>query len=464
MRATHRLSLPAILAAAGLATLPAAGGLVSGAARGATLALQSYWFVTPDTLANGTLRPLTRLDTVEILTLWEVPERPAAADSLEVTGDFSRLNPLDPAAREVRGRPRPGGYYALTYTLPGVVTRADSSHLVIPLTARLGSEATSTDRRIEVCLSNRPPEHLASRIVRPKERPYRTGDSLVVETVWRASEGLLMDGVRLDLSAILLDPGAVEPRVERVGEDAEGIFLLRYRLPLGADAFLPGGAQKPVGVIGADRGCGVTAVDVFRLDIDVVAPSDDGLSLDPLPSVVTSDSVEVAGRAEGCAFVLIYRNRFALEVVPADSVDARFRSTIPLLRGENEIQIRGEDLAGNGTTIFPIPAAIVTRLGSPALTVAHPYSRRDLTRGSDDISLRDPAGMTGARIRVFNLEGDCLWEERASIDGARELIFHWTGRDREGERAPQGYYLVRAEWTSGTGKSESRTSGLFLKD
>ncbi len=464
MRSIQRPDRITRVALLGVLIFAIGSGLASTPAASVTVALRDYWFVTPDTLSDGSLRPLTRNDTVEILTLWEVPEDTAAADSLEVTADFSRLDPADPAGGLVRGRPRPGGFYALTYTLPGVATRSDSSHIPIPLTARLGGDDPVVDRRIEVCLSNHPPVHVASRIVRPKDRPYRTGDSLTVETIWRAADGLLMDRARLDLSSILIDPDGLEPKIERPGEEADGIFILRYRLPLSAEAFLPGGSEKRISVLGYDRGCGVSTEDAFRIAFDVTPPADDGLALDPLPTVVTEDSVEVSGRADGCRFVLIYRNRFALEVTDVDSLTSRFGAVIPLLRGENEIQIRGEDQAGNGTALHPSPAFIVTRLDRAALTIAQPYSRRDLSRGSDDIVLRDPAGMRGVRMRIFNLEGDCLWEERGATDVREELIFHWPGRDQAGERAPQGYYLVRAEWTSGSGRSESRTAGLFLKD
>ena len=68
-------------------------------------------------------------------------------------------------------------------------------------------------------------------------------------------------------------------------------------------------------------------------------------------------------------------------------------------------------------------------------------------------------------VRIFSLEGDCLWEERPDpTEQLRDFRFHWAGTNRAGDRAPQGYYLVRAEWRDPAGKARSITKGLLLRD
>jgi len=46
-----------------------------------------------------------------------------------------------------------------------------------------------------------------------------------------------------------------------------------------------------------------------------------------------------------------------------------------------------------------------------------------------------------------------------------EATFQWEGvTSDDGRRLPQGYYIVRGEWTEASGGRKSLTRGLVLKD
>lgn len=431
------------------------------AGEGLLPALDSYRFLAPDTLPDGSPRPLRAGDTIEIFSRWVVPDSAALADSLTVTADFSQLEPGVGGNDAVRARREPGGIYRAVYTLGLAESRSDTSGIQIPLTAT-GPTGTHTDRRIEVCLSNHPPLHRLTSILNPKGAAYRTGDSLVIETVWATR---FRSPLRLtaDFSQIVADTAEARPRVVRLGESVYRIF---WRLPFDRELMLPDGSGKHVPILARDAGCGETWSDVLLpLDIDTEPPDPAALFLDPLPTVTTAESLRVAGRAPGAVVVLVFRDLSVKGIAEVDSLTGAFSATIALAQDENRIQIKAEDLAGNPTPLYPSTPVLVTRVAGAVLQVSAPYSREDrIGVTSDDIRLRDPSGMEDARVRIFNLEGDCLWEQAFGPGKVMERVFHWPGRDRSGARAPQGYYLVRGEWRDGGGRARSLTQGLLLRD
>jgi hypothetical protein len=427
--------------------------------------LLRYQFLSPDTLPDGHPRPLVRDDTIILLTTWEVPDSTQLADSLTVTGDFSRIDPGIPANRTVPAIYEGGRRYRVTYPLSGAVSRRDSIGIRIPLVAALshGHTGLTEDRRVEVCLSNHPPRHVGSQILRPKDGPYRSGDSLVIETSWHSDDGLPM---QVTASFAEIDTFHV---VTHGSDRGSGVFVIRYRLPLSKDQMLPDGSNKVIPITAQDAGCGVTTSDSLRIDTDTEPPPVNEIRIDPLPAVTTAESLLVSGVAPQSAIVLFIRNKTQRgDPVPADPTTGRFAGMLELVFGENKIQVRGEDAAGNSSLPYPPSpgGVIVTRVTGEQLDIGAPYSRIDNPADTiDDISLRNPDPMEGVAVRIFNLEGDCLWEERAAATGEIfDFRFHWTGTDRGGERAPQGYYLVRAEWRTPGGKSGSITKGLLLRD
>jgi hypothetical protein len=427
--------------------------------------LQEFRFLAPATVPDS-LPVLVGGDTIHLLTRWVVPNGAGTADSLNVTADFSRLDPPRPGApgnQAVATLGEGGGRYDVHYTLTG--SRRDSSGIGIPLLAYgpPGRAARFTDHSVKVCLSNHPPVHLSSELIRngdPPYPPYRSGDSVIIETRWESHDNLALR-VTADFSEI--DTLRLEPRAyDRTG----GLFLIRYRLPLAKEDMLPDGSGKVIRIIARDSGCGVTSDASVRIDIDTEPPPADLVQMDPLPLVTSAESLVVSGEAPQAARVLLLRNKAWQVTVLPDSVTSRFSGKIELLLGENRIQVRTEDAAGNPTLPYPSTPRIVTRLQAATLAIGLPYSRTDKpTESADDIALRNPEPMTGTVVRIFNLEGDCVWEERP--DPGVPLLehrFHWEGTDRAGDRAPQGYYLVRAEWRGPDGKGQSITKGLLLRD
>ncbi len=378
-----------------------------------------------------------------------------------MSADFSRLDPGGPDNQAVPGQWVGDGQYRVVCPLSGVIARTDSSGIRIPLRATAVTGST-IDRRVQVCLSNRPPLHVSTRVVDLKDAPYRSGDSLVLETTWRSPDNL---SLRCEASFSEVDTsGFVGHGVER----GEGVFLIRYRMPLSADQMPPDGTGKAIPVTVRDSGCGVTELIAVRIDTDTEPPAGDRIRIDPLPSATTAESLLITGEIPQAVVVRIIRNKLPHADAVADPVTGRFSGMLELLPGENRIQVRGEDAAGNSTLPFPRPEPVVVyRIGAVQLDVAGPYSRKDDTDESarDDIVLLNPEPMDGLVIRIFNLEGDCLWEERpAASDRLLKYRFHWTGTNRGGDRAPQGYYLVRAEWRRTTGEPRSITKGLLLRD
>lgn len=413
-----------------------------------------------DAPADSLPVPLRNGDTVVLRTRWTVPDSVELADRLIVTADFSRLE--QPAGSTYVDRVG-GGVYRIIHQIPLANTRSDSAGLVIPVRAE-GPDSTTTDRRIRLCLSNHSPIHSFTEIVDRKLTPYRMGDSLFIRTAWLSQSGCSLS-VTADITNIEADTTATGHRAPRVLSQSGNTFLIGYRIPLNAGELQPEGPGKIVPVTAYERGCcGRTTVRVVSIDLDTQPPPADQLHLDPLPEVTTLDSVVVSGSAQDAALVLILRDQFALVSVVPDSASGRFRGVIPLLPGLNEIQVRAEDIAGNSTPLVPTNALIVARVDRADLAVGFPFSRRDrVGRIDDDISLRDPIGMSLITIRIFNLEGDCVYEE-TSPGPRQHLSFHWNGDNRSGERAPQGYYLVRAEWHDGEGQARNMTRGLLLRD
>jgi hypothetical protein len=427
--------------------------------------LTEYRFLSPDTLPNGDLRPLTREDTVILLTRWEVPNSPQLMDSLRVTADFSRLDPgvSGNDAWPVQWLER--GQYQVIYPLSGLVSNHDTSGIRIPLSATAPTGST-IDRRIQVCLSNHPPVHVATRIVPDstglRVAPYRSGDFLVIETIWRSPDNLPL---QITASFAEVDTGLIARGIP----EGNGVFIISYQLPLSPAAMTPDGPGKAIPITARDAGCGQTTNDNLRIATDTEPPPVDAIRIDPLPPVTAAESLLVGGEALGSRFVVIIRNNKRWrEPVDADPITGRFGGMLELVPGENKIQVRGVDASGNTTT--PVPGnplgVFVTRIAAAELEIGTPYSRKDVAAESGDfILLRNPEPMDAVAVRIFNLEGDCLWEERpASTGQLLDVRFHWTGTDRAGERAPQGYYLVRAQWRGPGGKAHSITKGLLLRD
>jgi hypothetical protein len=248
------------------------------------------------------------------------------------------------------------------------------------------------------------------------------------------------------------------------------VFVLSYTLPE-LKYLQPSGRGKVIPITAFDSGCGVSSDLSLHIDLDSDSLRTTELQWDPLPDVTSRDSIEVTGQAPHDAVVVYVLRNLSTQggaIVEPDSATGRFSAVIGLRPGSNKIYFRAEDIAGNSTRIVPTNGISVTRVSAAGLTVQTPYSRQETVQEGktlEDIMLRDPDGMIDASIRIFNLEGDCVWSEDAGPEVRREFGFHWNGESRAGgERAQQGYYIVRAQWRTASGRLQHTAQGLLLRD
>lgn len=435
-----------------------------------------------DTLAGGVPVPLhdqlgsIPASTIRFYTEWAVPDSNALSNQIDLRADLSRFYgghmPWHPT--QIVRDPSRNGFYLLTHTLPDSAHLADTTHIAIPLTATSPTGDFTNDNSIFVCLSNTPPVHLKSVVgtvnakgqVVPRPHPYRTGDSLWIETVWHVAPDLSLS-VRPDFSSIESDSTkwAAHPRVLPVDGDSS-IIVFVHRLPFTSDQ-IHQGQKLPIPLIGYDTGCGETYNETLLVDVDDTPPDTLGLRLNPLPAVTDQDTIHISGTAPDTSIVgvQILRDRvFEDSVAVPNPVTRRFDKRFPLLLGANPIQIRGEDASGNVTPLVPSNPTTVTRTTRAGMSVPAPFSRYDdPTTTTDDIVFLDPQGFASVSIRIFNLQGDCVNQAEDPNPGS-QFTYHWPGTDRFGHRAPQGYYLVRAVWKDVQGHSRNETHGLLLKD
>lgn len=411
-------------------------------------------------------------ETVQFVTRWIVPDSVSAADSLTVTAIFDSLEvpAADPPVVENLG----GGLYRITHPISPTNLRRDRTKIPIPVRAAYHEAHTTTYfPNRTVCLSNHPPEHVATTILDPKQAPYTSLDSLRIKSTWVSPGGLALS-VQTDESNVATDTSQVSrPKISKQVHSDTTTFIIRLRLPASAN-LQPDGPGKLIPIRARDSGCGSTYCsgcgqtihEGLTIDLDATPP-DTGLRVDPIPAVTTEGDLDVAGVAPaGADSVVILRNLFALphpySPVGADPSTRRFHSRIPLDAGRNQIQVRAEDAAGNSTALSA--PQVVTRVSGAVLTVLTPYSRTG-SENQQDIVLRDPEGITQATVRIFNLEGDCVWSATAGSGTQLEFGFHWGGVDgSRGQRAPQGYYLVHAEWKTSSGRARSLAHGLLMRD
>lgn len=412
-----------------------------------------------DSLPDGKPAPVRRGDTIRITTWWTVPDTTASiADSLEVAADFSSLDGDLPGITQVMRLAGQTGAYMIHHYMADGIGRPDGPDVRVPITA-MGPTGFTNDTSLRICLSNRPPLHLETMILDPKPAPYRMGDSVRIVTRWHSEDGLPLS-IRADLSNILVDPGAVTPRVTQSGDST---FILRFRIPLSGDNLHEDGARKWIPLTCRDSGCGVTVDRSLAIDLDTQPPPSEGLFLNPLPEVTERDSILVSGEAPDAAFAYILRDRTVRAEVVPDPDTWRFEAKISLAMGRNVIQARSGDEAGNSTPLT-MPPMVVYRVEGAVLSIPAPYSRKNVPADTeDDIVVRDPVGIRDVRIRIFTLEGDCVAESAGENPGLR-YAWHWDGQAADGRRASQGYYIVRAEWTDVNGSRKQAVKGLLLKD
>jgi hypothetical protein len=400
-------------------------------------------FARLDTLDDGRPRSLRNGDTIRIWTRWD-------RDSLLVSADFFALAPdAEPAFVEDLG----GGEHKIIFTIPVENHVSDASGIPVPITAEDQRGRVTTDNSVRVCLSNHPPLFLASRIAEKRD-VYTRGDTLRMVSAWQSTNfpaSLLK--VSADVSAI--EPATADTTFPATFDADADSFFVEYRIPFNRDLLGPDSHSITVPLVCRDPGCGITYdySNVIALD---ATPPDSVPVLDPLPAETNEDSILVRGSSTGATLVgLLTFGTFRSFVAP-DSLTGRFEGSVVLTPDrENRITAVAEDEVGNRTV--QSEPRFVKQVSTRSMEIPQPF-----TRGGE-IIVRDPGGIERLSVRLYDLEGVCLQEW--TVPGpVLEQSFTWDGRDRNGDRARQGYFLLRAEWRDASGRSRNLTEGLILKD
>jgi hypothetical protein len=143
-----------------------------------------------------------------------------------------------------------------------------------------------------------------------------------------------------------------------------------------------------------------------------------------------------------------------VKIVELDEAD-RFRHTVSLNPGQNRIGAFGRDEIGNPTG----PAAEQFVIYVLARTIVYPTPLRP----GDEIQVQDESGLAGVALWIYNLEGDVLQQFESDAQGF-DVRFPWSGRDRDGDLARPGYYLMRVRLTTTSGRKVEEVHPLLIRN
>lgn len=381
-------------------------------------------------------------ETVRLRTRWD-------REGLALFADFFAIAPEDSARAFVEELG--GGEYRIVYAIPADNAAPDGSGRVITLIAEGPPGERTIDESVTVCLSNRPPVLVRSRID-PLLPIYTRGDTVRVVSTWSSALGTAGMSVGVDVSHIQPGQSALVPGV-RFGTLPDS-FVVEYRIPFNREDIAMDGHDLVLPLVGRDAGCGITTDTHLTFTLDVTPPAHLP-TIDPLPAQTSADSIVVSGFAPGAARVgILSFSTFRVFVEPDSS--GRYAGTIELLPDRaNPITALSEDAVGNRT--LQTEAVRVLQISAATLLVPAPFTR------GDEFLLRDPRGLQDVSVRLFDVEGSALREWRVESAGL-ERAFAWDGTDANGERAGQGYFFLRAEWTDHGGARRKETVGLILQD
>jgi hypothetical protein len=123
--------------------------------------------------------------------------------------------------------------------------------------------------------------------------------------------------------------------------------------------------------------------------------------------------------------------------------------------GVNRINANSLDDVGNPTA--QSPSHLVRYVTARTTVYSTPF------RPGDEIAVQDEAGLREAIVSIYNLEGDLLahFEDRSATF---EVRFIWNGRDRDGDLAQPGYYLMRVERTTADGERRDEVLPLLFRN
>lgn len=395
------------------------------------------------------LRGIREGDLVRIYSRWD-------SSGYIVRADFSSLDGSS-TLEEARADTAPGVYLIDHFVQPMGSLPDDS--LIVPIIATNHLGDTFTDRSfwIRRNRSTPVPEHIET-WTRGGRKAFRGNDSLVVFTRWRSQVGLRID--------IIPAYGNLVPAFKRqdatiVHRGADTTMVL-YRTPIreaGHDPLVPDGRDIPLLITARDQLWGLSEPETLFIELDTTPPPSPPVFA-PLPAESDVRRIHVSGIAPGADSIAIARApgsedlRFSFKVAPIDTA-GHFDTIIDLDPGRNKIGGWSEDAIGNRTTIGA--SQIVRYVTERSTTYPTPY------RPGDEIDITDKDGMREARVEVYNLEGERVIEmaQRGSLLVA---TFKWNGRDKNGDLAQPGYYLMRVRRVSQSGKAREELLPLLFRN
>ncbi|MBM3316270.1 MAG: hypothetical protein FJY75_00315 [Candidatus Eisenbacteria bacterium] len=441
-----------------------------------------HWrILQPDTLSLGAAGAVAVANGQTILVRSEWDSRAP----YQVTADFSGLDgAFDPAAVRVTqvedrvvavgGTTEVWAGYQIEYTISAANSLPDAAGRIVPVTAfdpSTGYSATTSS--LALCLSNRPPRHVATRFLGGPERfverdgetlfTLRNGGSVYLLTEWATPRPLRT--VEADFSAVDEDFIAALARVHHVDSlstDSTRVYRIFYEFSLDA-CCAPGQAPYPlpVGITVQDPGCG-RAQTIAWVEMDNEGPAGSPLLDAAPPEATAASSVTLSGRAPEGSWTLLavvdHATADSLTTIedPLLEADGAFSVSLPLLAGENRITLYGADPVGNRSA--PTPTYRLQRIvGARRVTVPKPF------HAGDAFSVESAAGLSAAELELYNLEGDLI--RRWAFDGGPRLFFSapWDGRNGRGEPVRQGAYLLRIETRDAAGRGDREVRAVVFQ-
>ena len=258
--------------------------------------------------------------------------------SYRVVADFSRVD-NDTASLFTSVLDHGDGRYTIRRFLSEASTVPDGRDLPVTLTYTDLAGNVLKDSSLKVCLSNRPPRLVSSRVLN-EAGPVVRKDSIVnIETIWESSDTLLT--LTADFSGIDSEWSVGNLLISRF---AGNRYNIRYTIS--SDNTIVDGPGYLVTFQATDHGCGISDLETITLELDNDAG--DRPILDALPISTRSSTVAVEGSATGSYRVEILRNNVVVDTV-LTSEAGRFAGVATLTSGVNTITVKGIDPAGNAT-------------------------------------------------------------------------------------------------------------------
>jgi len=398
----------------------------------------------PAPVSQRILFPIDRgvrdLDTLRIESRWDSAGYFVRADFTELDGGTGGLaSALDEG----------GGLYTIRYRI-GTIAGLPDSAVAIPITAVNPLGDSFTDHSLRACRNQTtpPPVHLNSALKNNRTR-YSKNDTLVVYTRWSSPAGIDFS-IEADYRAIF---PAFEPSKAEVREISPDSFEVSYILPVVGLA--PDTVGIPVVIRARDARCSVVADSTLRIELDTTPPRQPPV-LDPLPSETTETTITVSGTAQDAAWVSVSVNGAPQGPFAVDPSTWRFSTPIDLASGLNSLISWPEDELGNlGPRTLEKKILVVA---GRSINYPTPF------RPGDEFIVSDAAGVREASVHLYNLEGTRVADLKRT-GNSLEMRLRWEGRDREGDLAQPGYYLLKIRSVGYDGRAREQVLPmLFMND